>query len=41
VRILRERDWHGWSVAEIDMSPDPQRQIREGIDYYHQQLEIV
>jgi sugar phosphate isomerase/epimerase len=40
-RILRERGWQGWSVAEIDMSPDPQGQIREGIDYYEQRLRTV
>ncbi|MBE7191121.1 TIM barrel protein [Gordonia polyisoprenivorans] len=34
VDILTENRWQGWSVAEIDMSADPQREIRQGIDYY-------
>lgn len=38
VKILRDNQWHGWGVAEIDMSDDPQREIREGIDYYRSEL---
>ncbi|MFI7294886.1 sugar phosphate isomerase/epimerase family protein [Streptomyces sp. NPDC050121] len=37
-QILRDQGWRGWGVAEIDMSPDPQRQIREGIDYFNRTL---
>lgn len=38
VKILRNNQWRGWGVAEIDMSVDPQREIREGIDYYRREL---
>lgn len=34
VDILRDKQWTGWGVAEIDMSVDPQRDIREGIEHY-------
>lgn len=37
-KILREKQWSGWGVAEIDMSVDPQREIREGIEYYEREL---
>ena len=38
VKILRDNRWSGWGVAEIDMSVDPQREIREGIEYYNREL---
>lgn len=37
-QILDRNAWSGWAVAEIDMSPDPQREIRQGIDYYLREL---
>lgn len=37
-KILREQQWSGWAVAEIDMSVDPLREIREGIEYYDREL---
>ncbi|MET0317429.1 MAG: sugar phosphate isomerase/epimerase [Rhodococcus fascians] len=38
VQILRDKQWSGWGVAEIDMSVDPQREILSGIDYYNREL---
>jgi sugar phosphate isomerase/epimerase len=38
VKILRDNQWSGWGVAEIDMSVDPQREIASGIDYYNNEL---
>lgn len=38
VSILRQATWSGWGVAEIDMSPDPQAEIRQGLDYYNHVL---
>ncbi|OPX05486.1 sugar phosphate isomerase/epimerase [Mycobacterium sp. AT1] len=38
VKILRDNQWSGWGVAEIDMSVDPQREIAEGIDYFRREL---
>ncbi len=37
-RILGHADWSGWAVAEIDMSPDPIGEIRQGLRYFEQQL---
>jgi sugar phosphate isomerase/epimerase len=37
-QVLRDTDWKGWGVAEIDMSPDPRREIRQGIDYFDRHL---
>ncbi|OZF03927.1 sugar phosphate isomerase/epimerase family protein [Rhodococcoides fascians] len=37
-RILKAKQWSGWGVAEIDMSIDPLREIREGIEYYDSEL---
>jgi inosose dehydratase len=36
--ILRQKRWRGWGVAEIDMSPDPQGEIRAGIEFYEREL---
>jgi inosose dehydratase len=36
--VLRDAGWSGWGVAEIDMSPDPQGEIRAGLDYYEREL---
>jgi sugar phosphate isomerase/epimerase len=38
VKILRTNRWSGWGVAEIDMSSDPYREIRSGIDYFDREL---
>ncbi|UXN32884.1 sugar phosphate isomerase/epimerase [Glutamicibacter sp. M10] len=35
---LKEQQWSGWGVAEIDMSVDPIREIRDGIEYYDSEL---
>lgn len=35
---LRDADWTGWAMAELDMSPDPVGEIRQGIDYFEREL---
>jgi inosose dehydratase len=37
-RILRDANWTGWAQAEIDMSPDPVGEIRQGLDYFEREL---
>ncbi|ANY22191.1 sugar phosphate isomerase/epimerase family protein [Gordonia terrae] len=37
-KLLDRNDWEGWAVAEIDMSPDPQREILQGIDFFNREL---
>jgi sugar phosphate isomerase/epimerase len=37
-KILRDNQWSGWGVAEIDMSADPHGEIMAGIDYYNREL---
>jgi inosose dehydratase len=37
-RILRDADWAGWAMAEIDMSPDPEGEIRQGLEYFRREL---
>jgi inosose dehydratase len=37
-RILRDANWSGWAQAEIDMSPDPVGEIRQGLDYFRREL---
>lgn len=35
---LRNHQWSGWAQAEIDMSPDPVGEIREGLRYFEEVL---
>ncbi|KRC65809.1 hypothetical protein ASE12_14210 [Aeromicrobium sp. Root236] len=35
---LRDTDWHGWGIAEIDMSPDPRGEIRASLEYFRKEL---
>jgi sugar phosphate isomerase/epimerase len=37
-KTLKHARWDGWSVAELDMSPDPLAEIRAGIEYYETML---
>jgi inosose dehydratase len=37
-RVLKRAGWDGWSVAELDMSPAPQAEIRAGIEYFERVL---
>ncbi|MEC3853661.1 sugar phosphate isomerase/epimerase family protein [Paenarthrobacter ureafaciens] len=37
-RILRDANWSGWAIAEIDMSPDPIGEVRAGIDFFEREL---
>lgn len=37
-KILKHAEWDGWSVAELDMSPEPLAEIRAGIEYFEQVL---
>lgn len=37
--ILREHRWTGWAIEEIDMSPDPVGELREGLRFYRESLE--
>jgi len=39
--ILRDAKWSGWAIAEIDMSPDPIAEIRQGIEYFRRELATV
>jgi len=36
--VLKDAHWQGWAIAEIDMSPDPIGEIREGIRYFINEL---
>lgn len=38
MRILREHSWRGWATEEIDNSPDPVRELKEGLEYFHREL---
>lgn len=38
VRILRDSNWSGWGIAEIDMSPNPKAEILAGLDYFAREL---
>jgi inosose dehydratase len=37
-RVLREANWSGWAIAEIDMSPDPIGEIRSGVEFFERKL---
>jgi inosose dehydratase len=39
--ILRDADWSGWAVAEIDMSPDPIGEIRQGLEFFRRELASI
>lgn len=37
-RALASSEWRGWAQAEIDMSPDPEREILQGLKYFEEVL---
>ena len=39
--ILRDASWSGWAIAEIDMSPDPSGEIRDGLKFYASDLAAI
>lgn len=39
--ILRDANWSGWAIAEIDMSPDPIGEIRQGLEYFQRELSRI
>lgn len=38
MRVLRDADWAGWAIEEIDMSPDPIGELRQGLEFYRTEL---
>ncbi|KAE8765929.1 sugar phosphate isomerase/epimerase family protein [Georgenia thermotolerans] len=38
MRILRDHGWSGWATEEIDMSPDPVGELRQGLEYFQRAL---
>jgi inosose dehydratase len=41
MKVLRDANWAGWAMAEIDMSPDPVGEIRQAFDYLTRELEGI
>lgn len=41
MRVLRDANWAGWAMAEIDMSPDPVGEIRQAYAYLSDELEDI
>jgi inosose dehydratase len=39
--ILRDANWSGWAIAEIDMSPDPIGEIRQGLEFFQRELSRI
>jgi inosose dehydratase len=38
MRVLRDNRWQGWATEEIDNSPDPVRELAEGLRYFRSEL---
>jgi inosose dehydratase len=38
MRVLVDARWSGWATEEIDNSPDPEGELRKGLDYYRAEL---
>jgi inosose dehydratase len=38
MRILRDANWAGWAVEEIDNSPDPVGELRQGLEFFRSRL---
>lgn len=38
MRILRDNRWAGWATEEIDHSPDPVGELRQGREYFESEL---
>jgi inosose dehydratase len=41
MEVLRENRWKGWATEEIDMSPDPVGELREGLAYFRAELASI
>ncbi|SCL28957.1 inosose dehydratase [Micromonospora pallida] len=38
MEILRDNEWRGWAIEEIDNSPDPVGELRQGLEYFRTHL---
>ncbi|MFT4028871.1 MAG: sugar phosphate isomerase/epimerase family protein [Protaetiibacter sp.] len=38
MRVLKQHSWRGWAIEEIDNSPDPVGELRQGLGYFHDEL---
>lgn len=38
MRILRDNEWAGWAIEEIDNSADPITELQQGLDYFRREL---
>lgn len=38
MRVLRDAEWSGWAMEEIDNSPEPVEELRRGLEYFRREL---
>jgi len=38
MHVLHGAQWSGWAVEEIDDSPDPVGELRQGLEYFQREL---
>lgn len=38
MRVLAAAEWSGWAVEELDHSPDPVGELRQGLEYFRTEL---
>jgi inosose dehydratase len=38
VQVLKDSSWSGWATEEIDASPDPVGELKQGLDFFRTQL---
>lgn len=41
MRVLRTSGWSGWATEEIDNSPDPVAELKQGLEFFRTQLEPI
>lgn len=41
MEILRDGEWQGWAIEEIDDSPDPVGELRQGMEYFQRELSSI
>jgi sugar phosphate isomerase/epimerase len=41
MEVLRDSHWRGWATEEIDHSPDPVKELRDGMRYFRERLEAI
>lgn len=41
MRILRDAEWRGWATEEIDHSPDPVGELRQGLEFFRRELASI